>query len=78
MGAYCASKYGMEAISDTLRLELQPWNISVSAIEPGFMRTPLVNNWSHGESFDRAWDTLLPDVLLFFNYFSFYFNYLFL
>jgi NAD(P)-dependent dehydrogenase (short-subunit alcohol dehydrogenase family) len=35
MGPYCASKFGMEAITDTMRLELQQFGISVSAIEPG-------------------------------------------
>merc|ERR1712137_315078 len=44
LGAYCASKHAMEAISDCFRLELQPWNISVSAVEPGFMKTPMVEN----------------------------------
>ena len=35
MGPYCASKFGMEAITDAMRLELQQFGISVSAIEPG-------------------------------------------
>lgn len=34
-GAYVASKYALEAISDTLRLELRHTNIHVSLIEPG-------------------------------------------
>ena len=32
-GAYSASKFGMRAISDALRLELRQWNIHVSLIE---------------------------------------------
>jgi NAD(P)-dependent dehydrogenase (short-subunit alcohol dehydrogenase family) len=32
-GAYSASKFGMPAISDALRLELRQWNIHVSLIE---------------------------------------------
>ncbi len=32
---YCASKHALEAISDALRLELRPWDISVSLIQPG-------------------------------------------
>jgi NAD(P)-dependent dehydrogenase (short-subunit alcohol dehydrogenase family) len=40
-GAYCMSKYAMEAFSDTLRQELAPWGIEVSAIEPGFINTPI-------------------------------------
>ena len=34
-GAYCASKFAMEALSDTLRLELTGTNIHISLIEPG-------------------------------------------
>jgi NAD(P)-dependent dehydrogenase (short-subunit alcohol dehydrogenase family) len=34
-GAYCASKAALEAVADALRVELRPWNISVSVIEPG-------------------------------------------
>ena len=34
-GAYCASKYALEALSDALRLELRPSGIHVSLIEPG-------------------------------------------
>ena len=34
-GAYNASKYAVEGLTDTLRLELQPAGIEVIAIEPG-------------------------------------------
>jgi NAD(P)-dependent dehydrogenase (short-subunit alcohol dehydrogenase family) len=34
-GAYSASKFGMEAVSDALRLELRQWHIPVSLIDPG-------------------------------------------
>ena len=34
LGPYCASKFALEAISDSLRVELAPWGISVSLIEP--------------------------------------------
>ncbi|CEK09548.1 SDR family NAD(P)-dependent oxidoreductase [Legionella hackeliae] len=34
-GAYCASKYAVEGLSDTLRLELQSSGIKVITIEPG-------------------------------------------
>jgi NAD(P)-dependent dehydrogenase (short-subunit alcohol dehydrogenase family) len=34
-GAYSASKFGMEALSDALRLELRQWRIQVSLVDPG-------------------------------------------
>lgn len=41
VGAYSASKFALEALSDSLRVELRPWGISVSVIRPGQVRTPI-------------------------------------
>jgi len=41
MGAYNASKFALEALNDVLRMELRPWGISVSIIEPGAIATPI-------------------------------------
>lgn len=41
-GAYCASKYALEALSDALRHELKGTGIFVSIIEPGPIRTRFV------------------------------------
>lgn len=38
-GLYSASKFALEALSDTLRMELEPFNIKVSVIEPGPVST---------------------------------------
>jgi len=43
-GAYCASKFALEALTDALRLELQGGGIHVSLIEPGPIRTRFVEN----------------------------------
>jgi NAD(P)-dependent dehydrogenase (short-subunit alcohol dehydrogenase family) len=40
-GAYSASKFGLEALSDALRLELRQWKIPVSHVDPGVTSTPI-------------------------------------
>jgi len=42
MTAYSASKHAGEAFSDGLRLELSPFGVKVSIIEPGFMNTAII------------------------------------
>jgi short-subunit dehydrogenase len=39
--AYCASKAGVSALFESLRLDLAPRGIDVTIIHPGFIRTPL-------------------------------------
>lgn len=43
-GAYNASKYALEGLSDTMRLELKESNIFVSLIEPGPIRSDFRKN----------------------------------
>ncbi len=43
-GAYCASKFALEAMSDCLRMELQGTGIHVSIIEPGPIRSRFVEH----------------------------------
>ena len=38
-GSYSSTKFALEAISDALRLELEPFNIHVILIEPGAIKT---------------------------------------
>jgi NAD(P)-dependent dehydrogenase (short-subunit alcohol dehydrogenase family) len=45
LGPYAASKHALEAVADSLRVELQPWGIGVSIVEPGTIRTPI---WARG------------------------------
>lgn len=40
-GAYSSSKAALELLADVLRLELAPWRISVSVVEPGYVRTAI-------------------------------------
>jgi NAD(P)-dependent dehydrogenase (short-subunit alcohol dehydrogenase family) len=46
LGAYSASKFALEAIGDTLRVELRPWDIDVSLVEPGSIDTDI---WRRAE-----------------------------
>lgn len=43
-GAYCASKFALEALTASLRLELEGSGISVSLIEPGPIRSRFVEH----------------------------------
>ncbi len=41
LGPYSASKFALEALTDALRIELSPWGLPVSIIEPGPIDTPI-------------------------------------
>jgi len=41
MGTYAASKHALEAASDAMRLELDPFGIHVVLIEPGYIHTSM-------------------------------------
>jgi NAD(P)-dependent dehydrogenase (short-subunit alcohol dehydrogenase family) len=60
LGAYAASKFALEGLSDTLRRELRPWGIEVAVIEPGTIATPI---WDKGiASGDELQATMGPDA----------------
>jgi NAD(P)-dependent dehydrogenase (short-subunit alcohol dehydrogenase family) len=42
---YIASKFGLEGVTDSLRMELLPWGIDVIAVEPGSIKTEI---WGKG------------------------------
>lgn len=43
-GAYCATKAALHAVSDALRMELAPFNISVMVVQPGAIESEFGNN----------------------------------
>jgi NAD(P)-dependent dehydrogenase (short-subunit alcohol dehydrogenase family) len=45
LGPYAASKHALEAFADVLRVELAPWGIAVSIVEPASVRTAI---WTKG------------------------------
>ena len=49
MGAYNASKFGLEGMSDALRRELMIYGVDVILIEPGMIATPI---WDKAEQVD--------------------------
>jgi NAD(P)-dependent dehydrogenase (short-subunit alcohol dehydrogenase family) len=55
-GAYNASKFGLEGISDALRRELLPQGVDVIVIEPGGVKSPI---WRKG---GELADEMLADV----------------
>jgi NAD(P)-dependent dehydrogenase (short-subunit alcohol dehydrogenase family) len=60
MGPYAASKHALEAIADSLRVELGPWGIPVSIVQPGSVKTPV---WQKSQAeADRLLQILTPEA----------------
>ena len=58
-GVYSASKFALEAVADAMRMELAPWGIRVSVIEPAQTDTDL---WRHAdEQLDETVAGLSPE-----------------
>jgi NAD(P)-dependent dehydrogenase (short-subunit alcohol dehydrogenase family) len=59
-GAYAASKFALEAIADALRMELLPFGLQVSVIEPGVIATPI---WETSRlAAERYLDSAAPEM----------------
>ncbi len=59
LGAYNASKFALEGMADTLRMELRPWGVRVSLIEPSQTDTDM---WRKAEDeLDAAVAALAPE-----------------
>jgi len=58
LGPYNASKFAMEALTDSLRQELRPWGIEVAIVEPGAITTPI---WGKGYANADEMEQNLPE-----------------
>lgn len=45
-GIYCATKFAVEALSESLSIELEPLGIRTTVVEPGYFRTDFLNELS--------------------------------
>jgi NAD(P)-dependent dehydrogenase (short-subunit alcohol dehydrogenase family) len=59
IGPYAASKHALEAFADVLRVELGPWGIAVSIVEPASVKTAI---WTKGaETADALREGVPPE-----------------
>jgi NAD(P)-dependent dehydrogenase (short-subunit alcohol dehydrogenase family) len=59
LGPYAGSKWALEALAESWRIELLPWKIHVALIEPGSIDTPV---WEKGDAtFGGIVDSLPPE-----------------
>lgn len=58
LGPYNASKFAMEALTDSLRQELRPWGIHVAVVEPGSIATRI---WEKGQAAADELEHNLPE-----------------
>ena len=61
-GAYCISKYGVQAFSDALRREMYPWGIKVSIMEPGAFQTEMNDPDARERELRQSWNSLSEEL----------------
>ena len=62
VAAYSISKYGVEAFSDSLRIEMRHFGITVHIIEPGNFRTNITSADKNVQYLDKLWENLDVDT----------------
>lgn len=60
VGPYSASKFALEALTDAMRMELRPWGIHVSIVEPGAVESRIWDKARQGA--DRMEATASPEA----------------
>jgi NAD(P)-dependent dehydrogenase (short-subunit alcohol dehydrogenase family) len=61
LAPYAASKHALEAVADSLRIELAPWQIHVSIVAPGSIATPI---WNKGAATADEIQARVPEETL--------------
>ena len=51
-GAYVSSKFALEGISESLKIEVEPFGVRVAMVQPGLFRTNFPDNSVRGEAID--------------------------
>jgi NAD(P)-dependent dehydrogenase (short-subunit alcohol dehydrogenase family) len=63
LGPYAASKSALGALTDSLRVELYPWDIQVSIVEPGPIDTPIWGkSLSAADQMAKTWPKQAQDL----------------
>ena len=60
LGAYASSKHALEAIADSFRVELEPFGVGVTIVEPGTILTPI---WTKSAAVADAMAERMPPEL---------------
>ena len=68
--AYCSSKWALEALSESLAQEVFTHNIHVNVVEPGIIKTPIIDKldtnrkesvYPHEERLNRLFDAVMKE-----------------
>ena len=66
---YCASKFALEALNHALRVEMAPWKIAVSAVNPAFTKSDIFDK--HDQHIKARLANVPPEKMkLYANYYS--------
>ena len=65
VGAYCASKFALECVSEAMHAEVAPFGIKVMIVKPGFFRTAILTPGGQGTKVtprSKVYDKNSPSV----------------
>uniref|UniRef100_A0A3Q0SV17 Retinol dehydrogenase 5 (11-cis/9-cis) n=1 Tax=Amphilophus citrinellus TaxID=61819 RepID=A0A3Q0SV17_AMPCI len=61
-GPYTVSKFGVEAFSDSIRINMAPFGVKVLCIEPGFFKTQMTSSEVVCNNVKMLWEKLPQEV----------------